>query len=330
MENVGEKQQEGDEKSQLPEGGETQGENRVGFIRGDDDDITVSNSFVSNKEDDHAALINHGSHDTIADRLFLIRQHGKIATEALCVCIMEYCETFMSTRWMKCSQLALLVSCFTAGWLERTVFGSYRVEIIVLLYTRLLDIHNFEFILMELTSREHACVVARVGALNLFNPWKPEGAYQLDLSRWEERQIAKMLTHISVIEPGENWIRCEFCTQRDFAPMPGWSLNVTWFTEDGFPSTGILTIHQFSGDGLFRKACQADLELRQKLLSLVLINPEEIHLGDNQPISVRPIKKYTVHDANKALTEFPSIKWNYLTDPSGQAFLTEIQEANDM
>ena len=131
-----------------------------------------------------------------------------------------------------------------------------------------------------------------------------------------------------MIEPGENWIRCEFSTQRDFAPMPGWSLNVTWFTEDGFPTQGLLTVYQFSGDGIFRKACQADIELRQKLLSLVLINPEEIHLGEKQPISVKPIKKYTVHDANKHLTLFPSIKWNYLTDSSGQAFLAESQEGN--
>lgn len=307
----------GDDKLHVDDGDEAK---PVGYIRGDDDNDTHLDSFASEKRhDDHGNFINHGSHDTIADRLFLIQQHGKIATEALCVCIMEYCETFMSTRWMKSAQLALLVSCFTAGRLERTEFGSYRVEMVVLLYTRLLDIHNFEFVLMELTAREHACVVARIGALNLFNPWKPEGAYQLDLGRWEERQIAKILTHISVLEPGENWTRCEFATQRDLAPMPGWSLNVTWFTEEGFPSQGLLTVHQYSGEGLFRKACQADIDLRQKLLSLVLIDPAEIHLGEKQPIAVKPIGKWTIADANKRIKDFPSIKWTYQSDQSNIA-----------
>jgi len=60
---------------------------------------------------------------------------------------------------------------------------------------------------MNLSADEHAAVIARIGVLNLFNPWKPEGAVQLDLSRWEERQMAKILTHLSIVEPGENWIR---------------------------------------------------------------------------------------------------------------------------
>jgi len=136
----------------------------------------------------------------------------------------------MSTRWIKASHLALLVACFTAGRVAKTDFGSYRVELIVLLYVavlmflldyahlvfnvpfinryaRVIDLHNFEFVLANLTADEHAAVIARIGVLNLFNPWKQEGAIQLDLSRWEERQTAKILTHLAVIEPGENWIR---------------------------------------------------------------------------------------------------------------------------
>lgn len=42
------------------------------------------------------------------------------------------------------------------------------------------------------------------GILNIFNPCKPEGGWQLDLMRWEERQVAKMLIHLSVVEPGDN------------------------------------------------------------------------------------------------------------------------------
>lgn len=42
------------------------------------------------------------------------------------------------------------------------------------------------------------------GILNIFNPCKPEGGWQLDLSRWDERQVAKMQIHLSVVEPGDN------------------------------------------------------------------------------------------------------------------------------
>ena len=162
---------------------------------------SVHTQQVSLQSDDVAKFIHYGSHDTIAERLNAIFMHGGVAKEAICVCVMEYVETFMSTRWIKSAHLALLVACFKDGTVMRTDFGSYRVELIVLLYTRLIDIHNFEFVLMNLTATEHAAVIARIGLLNLFNPWKPEGAFQLDLSRWEERQIAKMLAHLSIIEP---------------------------------------------------------------------------------------------------------------------------------
>jgi hypothetical protein len=33
------------------------------------------------------------------------------------------------------------------------------------------------------------CFLCYVGILNIFNPCKPEGGYQLDLLRWEERQV---------------------------------------------------------------------------------------------------------------------------------------------
>ena len=301
----------------------------VGFIRGDNDEISVeSNDDSESGEptvlDDHAKLINYGSHDTIADRLALIQAHGGIADEAMCVCIMEYAETFMSTRWIKAAQLALLVSCFEVGRLRRSDFGSYRVELIILLYTRLIDIHNFEFVLMNLNAEEHACVIARIGPLNLFNPWKPEGAFQLDLSRWEERQVAKMLSHLSVTEPGENWPRCEFSSVRGVAPMPGWCFNETWFTEDGFPYQGLLTVLQFSGDGMFRRACQADIKLRAKLLSLVLIDVKEIHLGEKQPENAKFIHTYGYENACKSIGEV-GMKWSYCSNPVAASWADELE-----
>ena len=45
---------------------------------------------------------------------------------------------------------------------------------------------------MVLTAKEHAAVLARLGWLAIFNPCKPEGYYELDLTRWEERQVLLM------------------------------------------------------------------------------------------------------------------------------------------
>ena len=47
-------------------------------------------------------------------------------------------------------------------------FGSYRVELVVSLFSRLVDIHNFEVVLSRLTPEEAGCVYARLGWLNGF------------------------------------------------------------------------------------------------------------------------------------------------------------------
>lgn len=93
---------------------------------------------ASLEEQQFAKYINYGSADTIAERLALVFAHGGVAIEVLCICVMEYVETFMSTRWIKAKHLALLLACFQDGMAQRTEWGSYRVELVVLLYTRLL------------------------------------------------------------------------------------------------------------------------------------------------------------------------------------------------
>jgi len=40
--------------------------------------------------------------------------------------------------------------------------------------------------------------------LNFFNPCFVSGGIQLDISRWDERQLVKMLIHLSLVEPGDN------------------------------------------------------------------------------------------------------------------------------
>ena len=84
------------------------------------------------------------------------------------------------------------------------IYDHLRVEVIVMLFDRIVDLENFELILMVLNAREHAAIRARIGILNIFNPCKPDGYHVYNMSFWEERQVVKMLVHLPVCEPGDN------------------------------------------------------------------------------------------------------------------------------
>jgi hypothetical protein len=88
--------------------------------------------------------------------------------------------------------------------LNTKVFGTFRVEVVVLLFDRIIDLHNFELVMMVLSAPEAAAVHGRIGLLNVFNPCKPEGYREIDMSKWDERQLAKILVHFSIAEKGEN------------------------------------------------------------------------------------------------------------------------------
>jgi hypothetical protein len=83
-------------------------------------------------------------------------------------------------------------------------FGTYRVELVISLFACVVDIHNFEIVMRRLTPYEAGCVLCRLGYLHLYNPMKPEGGYQLDLTRREERIIVKTLAQLATAEPGDN------------------------------------------------------------------------------------------------------------------------------
>jgi hypothetical protein len=122
--------------------------------------------------------------------------------------ILEFLEAELTSLWLYCAHLSIILELFAPlGLVSRSNMGSYRVELVIMLFDRILDLHNFEFVLMVLSAEEHASLLSRIGVLNLFNPCKSEGGYSFDLKRWEERQICKILIHLSVVEPGEN---CKF------------------------------------------------------------------------------------------------------------------------
>ena len=109
----------------------------------------------------------------------------------------------MGSYWMRTKHVAMLLKHFFHTVKSERYWGSYRVDLVVCLFSRIVDIHNFEIILEQLSAAEAGCVYMRLGWLNLFNPMKVEGSYELEMSRWEERMVAKMLISLALREPGQ-------------------------------------------------------------------------------------------------------------------------------
>ena len=110
-------------------------------------------------------------------------------SRAFAVQLNEFLEDLLSTSWLMARQLALLMIILPAGAMMRCSFASYRTELIIALFGRLVDLHNFELVLSVLTAEEHAMLFARLGFLILTNPIKPDGPIRLNLSVWEQRQV---------------------------------------------------------------------------------------------------------------------------------------------
>lgn len=154
-------------------------------------------------------------------------------------------------------------------------FGTYRVELFVLLFSNVVDIHNIEIVLRRLTAFEVACITARIGILNLFNPMKPEGSIELDLGRRDDRLVVKMLAQLSVVEPGDNLPFLAFRWEREMDYMPGYELTELWMTEDGLPNKGLWVATYYSGDGVRKRNCKPVTKFRKALLQMVLIDEED-------------------------------------------------------
>lgn len=180
-------------------------------------------------------------------------------------------------QWIFARQLANLVALLEIAKVKHTrYFGSYRVEIVVLLFDRVIDMHNFDFVLHELTAEEIGCIYCRLGILNLFNPMKPDGAWELDVSRREERIVVKMLALLAVQEPGPNWASQTFRWTRDMDCMPGWELTNLWLVENSMPRKGIINVTYYSGEGTEKNGCCPNVPIRLSLLKMVLIKETDL------------------------------------------------------
>lgn len=105
----------------------------------------------------------------------------------------------LATHWITVQHAVALLSL----WPEP--FASSRCDFACVLFDRIVDLHNFNGVLAALTDAEAAQCIYRLGWLNIWTPLLPDNYYELDLTRYEEREVAKALVRLAIDEPGENW-----------------------------------------------------------------------------------------------------------------------------
>ena len=228
------------------------------------------NNNISDKELSREETIRNVMAEAGRERLRRLLKSKKISDGAKAARISENIQDLLGDYWILAKHLAMIMKVYKVGKaLHTKLFGTYRVELVVALYSRLIDLHNFDLVARELTPFEMGCVYCRLGMLNVFNPMKPEGAYELALGRWEERQIAKMAVVLSVVEPGINFENVRFRWDRFVDPIPGWEVSQFWLTEDGMAKKGLFNYTFYSGEGKFLKGCEPHLPMRRAMLSMV-------------------------------------------------------------
>ena len=117
----------------------------------------------------------------------LLLRSDKVGDKAKAARFAETIEEALDKVWLLCNQVALLLMVFHDGNAEKTQFGTYRVELLVNLFSKIIDVHNFNVISNVLTTKEYACFVCRVGLLKIFDPLEPDGPHELTLSRCDFR-----------------------------------------------------------------------------------------------------------------------------------------------
>ncbi|OQR98298.1 hypothetical protein ACHHYP_08760 [Achlya hypogyna] len=148
-------------------------------------------------------------------------------------------------------------------------FQATRIDAVVLLFDRLLDLHNFYQIEAVLTEDEVAQCLHRLGWLNVWTPLIPEMYYELDMAIYEERQVTKYLIDLALAEPGENWVGETFGWSLD-TTIPGWKLNAQWTNEATMPRKGILRLEYYSGAD---QGCSPIWSVRHRLSQHMLATP---------------------------------------------------------
>lgn len=66
--------------------------------------------------------------------------------------ILYFLTTYLTGRFFTASQMTVIMDLFSVGMVAKTSFGSYRVELLIFLFGKIIDLHNFNQILRVLTA----------------------------------------------------------------------------------------------------------------------------------------------------------------------------------
>jgi hypothetical protein len=92
--------------------------------------------------------------------LFAVPLSHRIACS---IAILEFTEIMLCTWYLQCRHLSLILELFKIGAAAKSNMGSYRVEMVVMWFDHIVDLHNFELVLMVLNAEEQASLYARIG-----------------------------------------------------------------------------------------------------------------------------------------------------------------------
>lgn len=216
-------------------------------------------------------------------RLQKLLASSSITKQAKAKRLLDVIEETFNLLWIQARHLALIITLFRSllGYTTRCkFFGSYCADIVVALFSRVVDLHNFEVVWEVLDAADCSAVLCRIGILNVYNPMKPEMSLELKMDRREERVVAKIIVYLSVVEPGLNLTFKQFMWKRDLDPIPGWDVTEPWMTEQGMSAHGYFAFTYYSGEGKNKNGCVPDIYLRKALTGLVLVDENEIVAED--------------------------------------------------
>ncbi|CAM9152488.1 unnamed protein product, partial [Hapterophycus canaliculatus] len=175
--------------------------------------------------------------------------------------------------WYKLKELevALCSACLTTDQLAQILENfprgdQLRAQVVTAFFHKVTDVHHMCLLVDALRPDEKREVIARRGYLNVVSPMFADRYYHLNLAIWDEREMAKILVQLAMMEPGENWLDETYARNTGNGALPGWELPLDWTKGDGPRNVGILTLWYSSSS---RRGCAPNLVVRQaRILTL--------------------------------------------------------------
>ncbi|RHY50293.1 hypothetical protein DYB30_000633 [Aphanomyces astaci] len=166
-----------------------------------------------------------------------------------------------------------------------------RVDCVVTMLNHVLDLGDlFTRVRASWAPSEVTSLVHRVGWLNIWNPAYAEMDYTLNLTVWEDHQVALILAQLGDIEPGENWV------DETYNNLFGWELPLSW-VQGKIPHVGRLYLRYTTGLTHKYRVVSAREELKKRTLSGKVSVLETVP-GNGKSTDLRPpsiVRRKSIH-----------------------------------